>query len=136
MSALSKCEDQLAKAAQTCGSITSNEHSTLLRNLEEPIRLVKDDVNTLLDHVEEHKRRRVLDDISSIPFGEHHDGKRGARTRGTCEWLLNHPKFVEWEASSCSSIMWLQGHGKCLGTPVLIASSTTTACLSDPGRMD
>lgn len=118
VSALSKCEDQLAKAAQTCESITSKEHSTLLQNLNEPIRLVKDDVTTLLEHVEEDSMIKVLRYISSIPFGEHHDGKTEARTPGTCEWLLKHPKFVEWEASSCSSILWLQGNGKYFFPPL------------------
>lgn len=124
VSTLSKCEDQLANAAQTCDSTTSKEHLKLLQNLDEPIRLVKDDVTRLLEHVEDNKMREVLRDISSIPFGEHHEGKRETRTPGTCEWLLKHPKFAEWEASSCSSILWLQGNGKKM------------ACVSDPRRMD
>lgn len=112
VSAVSECEDQLSKAAQTCESITLKEYSTLLQSLNEPIRLVKDDVSTVLEYLKEDRMRKVLKDISSIPFGEHHDAKREARTPGTCEWLLKHPKFVQWEVSSCSSILWLQGNGK------------------------
>lgn len=114
VSGLSECEDQLTKAAQTCGANMSKEHTMLLQSLDEPIRLIQDDVAKLLEHVEEYKMGDILKDISPIQFGEHHEGKREVRTPGTCEWLLKHPQFVAWENSSYSSILWLQGTGKYL----------------------
>ncbi|PHH90729.1 hypothetical protein CDD83_2834 [Cordyceps sp. RAO-2017] len=53
--------------------------------------------------------RKVLNEISPVQFGVQHQSRREARTPETCEWLLQHEVFREWEESSSSSILWLQG---------------------------
>ena len=31
------------------------------------------------------------------------------RAEGTCQWILNHPAYVEWKQSP--NILWIQGKG-------------------------
>lgn len=103
VSALTEQEHKVSMAAQGCGAVASQEHQKLLQNLDEPLK-------KLLEMIQEDKLEQALDYISTIPVGEHQQEKREARTPTTCEWLLKHSKFFEWERSS-SSILWLQGKG-------------------------
>ncbi|KAF3012810.1 hypothetical protein E8E14_007706 [Neopestalotiopsis sp. 37M] len=48
--------------------------------------------------------------ISSIPYEKHHNSNSEKRTSDTCEWLLLHENFVEWQNSDSQVILWLQGH--------------------------
>ncbi|UKZ96209.1 uncharacterized protein TrAFT101_011010 [Trichoderma asperellum] len=109
VSALAEQERNVPMAAQACGAGASQEHQNLLQNLDEPLRSVEVTVKKLLEKIEDGTLEQVLDYISTIPIGEHQQEKCEARTPATCEWLLNHSKFLEWEGSS-SSILWLQGN--------------------------
>ncbi|UKZ52374.1 hypothetical protein TrVGV298_006150 [Trichoderma virens] len=91
-------------------AIASQEHQKLLKNLDEPLRSVEDAVKKLLEKIEDGALEQALEYISDIPIGEHQQEKREARTPTTCEWLLNHSRFIEWERSSHSSTLWLQGN--------------------------
>ncbi|KAI0901834.1 hypothetical protein F4806DRAFT_501929, partial [Annulohypoxylon nitens] len=52
----------------------------------------------------------MLDWVSSIRCGEHHDEAKYARTPNTCEWLLLDERFQQWENSDSQyAILWLQG---------------------------
>ncbi|KAK4060872.1 uncharacterized protein Triagg1_10564 [Trichoderma aggressivum f. europaeum] len=110
VSALTEQERKVSMAAQGCGAVASQEHQKLLRNLDEPMKNIDDTVKKLLQKVEDRTVEQALEYISTIPIGEHQQEKREARTPGTCEWLLNHSKFIEWERSSYSSTLWLQGN--------------------------
>ncbi|RYP57916.1 hypothetical protein DL770_010551 [Monosporascus sp. CRB-9-2] len=55
------------------------------------------------------ERLKILEWISPIPYGKHHNTVKEARTSGTCEWLLQHERFREWEDTTSSVILWLQG---------------------------
>ncbi|RYP17500.1 hypothetical protein DL765_004464 [Monosporascus sp. GIB2] len=55
------------------------------------------------------ERLKILEWISPIPYGKHHNTVKEARTSGTCEWLLQHERFREWEDATSSVILWLQG---------------------------
>ncbi|RYP31190.1 hypothetical protein DL766_004498 [Monosporascus sp. MC13-8B] len=55
------------------------------------------------------ERLKILKWISPIPYGKHHNTVKEARTSGTCEWLLQHERFREWEDTASSVILWLQG---------------------------
>ncbi|KAK4062450.1 hypothetical protein Trihar35433_9271 [Trichoderma harzianum] len=103
-------ERKVSMAVQGCGAVASQEHQKLLRNLDEPMRNVEDAVKKLLQKVKDGEVEQALEYISTIPIGEHQQEKHEARTPGTCEWLLNHSIFIEWERSSCSSTLWLQGN--------------------------
>lgn len=111
VSALTEQERKVSMAAQGCGAVASQEHQTLLKNLDEPLKNVENTVKKLLQKVEDGTVEQALEYISTIPIGEHQQEKREARTPRTCEWLLNHSRFIEWEGSSYSSMLWLQGNG-------------------------
>ncbi|GAB1320797.1 NACHT domain-containing protein [Madurella fahalii] len=71
-----------------------------------------DQTRLLLDNferVDNEERRRILEWVSPILYGKHHNTVKEARTAGTCEWLLRHKKFQEWERTSSSVVLWLQG---------------------------
>ncbi|EHK20932.1 ankyrin protein, partial [Trichoderma virens Gv29-8] len=110
VSALAEQESKVSMAAQGCGAVASQEHQKLLKNLDEPLRSVEDAVKKLLEKIEDGALEQALEYISDIPIGEHQQEKREARTPTTCEWLLNHSRFIEWERSSHSSTLWLQGN--------------------------
>ncbi|KAL6823358.1 hypothetical protein V8C40DRAFT_266886 [Trichoderma camerunense] len=110
ISALTEQERKVSMAAEGCGAVVSQEHQTLLKNLDEPLKNVENTVKKLLQKVEDGTVEQALEYISTIPIGEHQQEKREARTLRTCEWLLNHSRFIEWERSSYSSMLWLQGN--------------------------
>ncbi|KAF3063054.1 hypothetical protein CFAM422_010404 [Trichoderma lentiforme] len=107
---LTEQERKVSMAAQGCGAVASQEHQTLLKSLDEPMKNVENTVKKLLQKIEDRVLEEALEYISTIPIGEHQQEKREVRTLGTCEWLLNHSRFIEWERSSYSSTLWLQGN--------------------------
>jgi ankyrin repeat domain-containing protein 50 len=68
---------------------------------------------SFLDEIHYDKETEMLEWISPILYGSHHDRVNNARTSDTCEWLLRHQKFREWKEASSSTILWLQGSRKC-----------------------
>ncbi|CZR59898.1 uncharacterized protein PAC_09792 [Phialocephala subalpina] len=110
---LAELELKLSYEVEACEggrSAAADDYLTrLLRNLDAPLARVDTRVCTLLEHLDEEKQRELLDWISKIPFGKHHDEVTESRTLGTCEWLLQHDRFREWEQTSSSVILWLQG---------------------------
>ncbi|KAL7931999.1 hypothetical protein V8C35DRAFT_308211 [Trichoderma chlorosporum] len=109
VSALSIYEHKLSMTVQACGAVQLQEHQKLLQSLRAPLRRVDENIKMLVEHLQEKSLDEALDYISAISIGNHHLEKRETRAPETCEWLLNHPRFLEWEESSCSSILWLQG---------------------------
>lgn len=109
VSALSDHEHKLSMAVQACGAVQLQDHQNLLQSLSAPLRHVDENVKTLVEHLQEKSLDDALDYISTIPIGKHHFEKRETRVPETCEWLLKHRRFLEWEESSHSSTLWLQG---------------------------
>lgn len=131
VSALTEQEGKVSMAAQGCGAVASQEHQMLLKNLDEPLRNMEDTVKKLLQKIEDGELGRALEYISTIRIGEHQQEKHEARTPGTCEWLLNHSRFIEWERSRCSSTLWLQGNvgaGKSFLTSNVIDNYLPATC--------
>ncbi|KAH0489632.1 hypothetical protein TgHK011_010051 [Trichoderma gracile] len=103
-------ERKVSIAAHACGAVASQEHQRLLKSLDEPLRNVGDTVKKLGEKFDESAMIEALGYISKIPIGEHQQEKRDSRIPTTCNWLLKHPKFLEWDMSDCSSTLWLQGN--------------------------
>ncbi|KAI0103318.1 ankyrin repeat-containing domain protein [Nemania sp. FL0031] len=110
---LAKCEKQLVQVAEDCeklcnASLRSNvqELQTLKDSFHE---IAREHINLVLETIGEEEQRKVLEWISPILYGKHHARVKEARTSDTCEWLLAHEKFREWEGASSSVILWLQG---------------------------
>ncbi|KAI0452862.1 hypothetical protein F5B21DRAFT_505938 [Xylaria acuta] len=94
---LLKCEKQLLRASDAY-----EKHCNLLSrsNFED---------KSVLDRMDSKDQNEMLDWISSVPHGRYHNRVKDARTSDTCEWLLRHNRFLEWEDASSSMILWLQG---------------------------
>lgn len=131
--ALSEGQTQLLRAGDDCGSSCDLSSRTDLKNLlklaAEFHGIIQDQVYVLntstmnntdlicsasiLTRMGERDHIKILEWISRVPYGKHHETVKSARTDGTGEWLLSHMKFREWESNDSSAILWLQGFGKC-----------------------
>lgn len=54
------------------------------------------------------------------------------RAPGTCEWVLEHPRYVSWVSGQSSSLLWITGSPG-LGKTVLAKFLTTTLSSSSAG---
>ncbi|KAH0427787.1 hypothetical protein CcaCcLH18_09493 [Colletotrichum camelliae] len=104
LSEVKALEQQLDFAARACEAKAGSEHRKLLQSLEGPLKRVDNNVTAVLKKLQSDERRRVMEYISIVPVGSYHNEKRESRTKDTCEWLVAHPKFLEWEDFACSSV--------------------------------
>ena len=82
----------------------------------EKLNCLKSTVTRLADQAQicdrslmETQHLELLSWISSTPFSRHHELHSGNLLPGSGEWLLEHPEFRTWKASSSSSILLLHG---------------------------
>jgi ankyrin repeat domain-containing protein 50 len=115
---LVKCqveEERVEIEAQNCERERSQKADTktqkLLESLGKPILRTDERVCSLLEKVDENERLSILDWVSKILYGKHHDVVRELRTKDTCGWLLKHPQYRRWQDESSSVILWLHGTG-------------------------
>ncbi|KAM0549557.1 hypothetical protein ACHAPJ_009373 [Fusarium lateritium] len=113
ISDLKDLEKELELAARACEvkskQTRSEERQKLLQSLHAPLMRIDSRVAAVLEKLEGDEREKIPSHISTIPVGIHHNEKHESRTKDTCEWLIRHAKFREWEDSTCSSVLWLQG---------------------------
>jgi len=106
----------LVVAARACeaeaSDTRSKEHRDLLKSLQLPLKRIDEGVAAVLAKLEEAERIGVMDYLSTIPVGSHHNEKCNSRMEGTGECLVDHSFFQQWEDSNCSSIFWLEGNSK------------------------
>ncbi|KAJ5172513.1 hypothetical protein N7492_005106 [Penicillium capsulatum] len=110
---LGKQEDDLLKDVQACEvgrSATADKRSNeMLELLQAPMTRVDEGVSKLLTHMDEKEHIELLERISAIPFGEHHDEVSEKRTPETGDWLVEHKNFDHWKENDSSLLFWLQG---------------------------
>ncbi|KAM0492985.1 hypothetical protein ACHAP8_009514 [Fusarium lateritium] len=110
---LTKSEENLSRAVQASESehrqMDNAETKRLLERLNEPLRYIDDKVGVMLQHIEQNVLRTALGSISDVNIAGQHEFRALKRTKGTCEWLLEHEEFHGWEGSCVSSILWLKG---------------------------
>ncbi|KAJ5329610.1 Pfs NACHT and ankyrin domain protein [Penicillium brevicompactum] len=113
LSSLSAQEDELLRDVQACetrrSAAADDRMIGMLDCLNAPLVRVDENVQKLLDKTDENDRQDLLEKISTVKFGKHHDNVRETRTPGTGEWLLQNEAFHHWEETSSSGIFWLQG---------------------------
>lgn len=80
-----------------------------LSDLKKPFKLVWAFDEQLDETLDDAERYEILEWISIIPYVEHHRQLYNKIMAGTCEWLLRSKEVLEWQSSSSSSIMWLNG---------------------------
>lgn len=113
LSSLSAQEDELLRDVQACetrrSAAADDRMIGMLDCLNAPLVRVDENVQKLLDKTDEEDRQDLLEKISTVKFGKHHDNVKETRTPGTGEWLLQNEAFQHWEETSSSGIFWLQG---------------------------
>lgn len=116
LSDLQNQEQNLATVAAKC-EITAHarQDDELKRYIEETdntLSSINHHVEQVLQHVSKKERRDLLDWISHVQYGRHHDEIEEKRRPGTGDWLIKHEKFCDWIDSPESGVLWLQGSRK------------------------
>ncbi|KAF4635686.1 hypothetical protein G7Y89_g2417 [Cudoniella acicularis] len=113
---LDKCERlevRVEHEAQNCERTRSQEVDAVTRRLleflEKPILRIDERVLSFLEKMGDRERLEILDWTSNVFYGTHHETVKNKRTLDTCEWLLSHSRFQEWQEPSLSIIFWLRG---------------------------
>jgi hypothetical protein len=82
---------------------------TWQRRIDDRIFRIDSQVAALWDTSSQRDQCQLLTWISEIAYEEIHNSAKEGRIPATGEWLLDHPKYREWNSSSASTILWLHG---------------------------
>jgi ankyrin repeat domain-containing protein 50 len=66
-------------------------------------------LTAIWNSIAEDERLELLKWASDIPYQDNHNFARKGHTPGTGDWLLNHPRYLQWNSSEKSIILWLHG---------------------------
>ncbi|KUI59751.1 Ankyrin repeat and KH domain-containing protein mask [Cytospora mali] len=80
--------------------------------------------------VSEERYAEILDWLSPSPYCNHHEFVSQSRLPGVGKWLLSHPKYIDWQNTSSSSMFLLNGVPGCGKTTlcsVVVDASLQTA---------
>lgn len=110
---LAHLEERLVKDGQAASAATSERIFDQLGTLKAPVARIDENIERLLKSVDAKEELEILEWISMVQYHSHHDKLHEERMAGTCNWLLHHPKFRDWETSAESALMWLQGPSRC-----------------------
>lgn len=66
-------------------------------------------LDQVIQWVNEAERRELLEWVSKIQYGLHHEEIEDRRSLETGDWLFEHKVFRTWMNSPSSSVLWLQG---------------------------
>ncbi|KAI0528187.1 hypothetical protein F5B22DRAFT_584049 [Xylaria bambusicola] len=59
--------------------------------------------------IQDRERIEAMQWISHVPYESDFNNVKATRLKGTCDWLLTHPRYVQWTQSACSKTLWLHG---------------------------
>jgi hypothetical protein len=111
-----KLEVQVEFEAHNCertrSKETDEESKRLLEMLREPVLRTDQNVLRFLEKVNDEERLKVLEWISNVLYGLNHQRVKEQRTPETCDWLLGHSRYKEWQDTSASITLWLWGTGE------------------------
>ncbi|KAJ5614799.1 hypothetical protein N7528_008453 [Penicillium herquei] len=106
-------EKELLKDVNACETnrkvAKDNQMIKMLEALNAPMARIDKGVRRLLDNVNDNERIQILEWVSVIPYGAHHDQIRDTRAPGTGEWLLENAEFQKWDSDESSGVFWLHG---------------------------
>ncbi|GKZ33027.1 hypothetical protein AbraIFM66950_002744 [Aspergillus brasiliensis] len=102
-------EEELAKTAQACSAATGGKTIQHLQDIRGHLPRIETQVAECLEKLEWREALEILDWISPVKYGSHHNNVRGNRTPDTGDWLLQKGAFRDWEESSFSAVLWLRG---------------------------
>lgn len=73
---------------------------------------VENNVRELGTNTNSEKVEDVLDWVSNVTVDDDQRPLKESRVPETCEWILEHPEFKNWESSRQGALVWLQGAGQ------------------------
>ncbi|GKU10778.1 hypothetical protein FLAG1_11572 [Fusarium langsethiae] len=92
-------------------SVSQNQEvQERLQSLQERICYLDSGVSKILGNIEVRTMREALNYIRDIHFGNQHLERTKTRTEGSGKWLLKDEVFCEWENTSSSALLWLEGY--------------------------
>ncbi|KAJ5524013.1 Aldehyde dehydrogenase C-terminal [Penicillium frequentans] len=106
LTSLEAKEKALQVAAERC-EITA--HALLDEALKVYLQAAQSSLDQVIQWINEEERRELLEWVSTVPYGLHHEEIEDRRSLETGDWLFQHEKFRTWMDSSSASILWLQG---------------------------
>ncbi|KAK2784599.1 hypothetical protein FQN53_008426 [Emmonsiellopsis sp. PD_33] len=93
----------------------------ILETLQSPITRSVDASTVYAKTMKEQQFQDLLKWLSPVPFSHHHARHSGERLRDSTGWLLGHPQYASWKASSSSSLLLLHGVPGCGKTSLVSA---------------
>ena len=103
------CEAKRSSEGDRALSARMEKLDSFLRDSEGPLFRIGHQISGFVELATAEDRLKLLQWTSPIPFASHHELVRESRTKGTCEWLLRHPEFLEWHQASSSVVLFLFG---------------------------
>jgi hypothetical protein len=110
---LERLEQELATASGKCED-TAHAHQEVifkdyLQEAQKSLNRITRHMEHVFQWVNDQERRDLLEWVSDIQYGRHHDEIEERREPGTGDWLVQDERFREWMVSPSSSTLWLQG---------------------------
>ena len=90
-------------------ALSDAETLNYLRDLEQPIHRMADQVSMHAKALDEARYRQILDWLSPVRVIEHHERHSEARLPGSGTWLFDRREYLDWQNSSASSTFLLCG---------------------------
>lgn len=112
-------EKRLTSDVDAASAVVNKASFDRLKSLEMPI-------ERILQSIHDGEELEILDWITKIQYSSHHDTVSEKRMADTCDWLLHHPSFREWETSGESTLMWLWGPSTFITPDCRAVEETTT----------
>lgn len=82
-----------------------------VKQVQESLERMDRGVLEVLEKMEDMERIRLLEWVSPVKYGFHHQFVREQRTAGTCRWILEEPEYREWLSQTSSVTLWLHAPG-------------------------
>lgn len=88
---------------------TKEALTAVVDDLRGPLVRIAQDVSQIHDQLQQQERLEVFRWLSTVPCEAHHKQSCKKILDGTGRWLLENPIFLEWQKSSASALLWLNG---------------------------
>ncbi|KAF7552222.1 hypothetical protein G7Z17_g4483 [Cylindrodendrum hubeiense] len=116
LSDLDDCEVEVKKEVSVCEAQSrfTTDKEMLRRldgllSLEKPLLRVDENVAEVLSHITTQELIKILEWISEVKYTLHHQTFSQGRTSDTCGWIIRRTEFYEWQSTTSSTMLWLQG---------------------------
>ena len=104
-----KASSSITHLTAYLSSLKLDDLAASLKVYDEPITRMCNQLSTIEDNLRSEDRMKVFKWLTTIEYQSHHKSRYKTLLPGSGQWLLDKPEFIEWQAASTSSILWLHG---------------------------